>query len=282
MRETAPSMTVAPEPGATDLPPSPGEAWITPYCSRCGRPAEPGRPRCAPCAEIVGAAVTRKLMATPGVHKLPTRHLEMFLMRDFLDEADCARLIALIDADRVPSGILADHPDPQFRTSESCNLRRDNPFVQAIEDRITAVMGIDPRYGETIQGQRYDVSQQFKAHHDFFYQDQGYWEQEKVKGGQRTWTAMIFLNEPEAGGKTYFPKAGARIAPRRGNLLIWNNLDPRGLPNMNSLHEGMAVESGLKYVITKWYRERPWGIRPPARAKGGFRVQVKKGARAKK
>ena len=70
---------------------------------------------------------------------------------------------------------------------------------------------------------------------------------------------MIFLNEPEAGGQTFFPKAKVRVTPRTGNLLLWNNLDEYGEPNMFSLHTGCPVEAGIKYVITKWYRERPWG-----------------------
>jgi prolyl 4-hydroxylase len=49
-----------------------------------------------------------------------------------------------------------------------------------------------------------------------------------------------------------------KIAPKRGNLLAWNNLDPLGEPNEQSLHQGLPVEAGLKYIITKWYRERPW------------------------
>jgi prolyl 4-hydroxylase len=27
---------------------------------------------------------------------------------------------------------------------------------------------------------------------------------------------------------------------------------------MFALHQGLPVEAGLKYIITKWYRERPW------------------------
>ena len=30
-------------------------------------------------------------------------------------------------------------------------------------------------------------------------------------------------------------------------------------PITYSLHTGCPVEGGIKYVITKWYRERPWG-----------------------
>ncbi|MEG8019949.1 2OG-Fe(II) oxygenase [Sphingomonas aerolata] len=49
------------------------------------------------------------------------------------------------------------------------------------------------------------------------------------------------------------------IAPKAGNLVIWNNMDDYGAPNPGSVHQGMPVEQGVKYVLTKWYRERPWG-----------------------
>jgi prolyl 4-hydroxylase len=80
----------------------------------------------------------------------------------------------------------------------------------------------------------------------------------EAAGGQRTWTVMMFLNDVEAGGHTYFPNANVKITPRQGNLLAWNNLDKNGDPNPFSLHQGMPVEAGVKYIITKWYRERPW------------------------
>jgi prolyl 4-hydroxylase len=121
------------------------------------------------------------------------------------------------------------------------------------------LLGIDRSFGEPLQGQRYEPGQRFKEHADFFYIDQPYWPEYETHGGQRTWTAMIFLNQPEAGGQTYFPKANVRVTPRTGNLLLWNNMDAFGQPNPHSLHTGMPVEEGIKYVITKWYRERPWG-----------------------
>jgi prolyl 4-hydroxylase len=120
-------------------------------------------------------------------------------------------------------------------------------------------MGIDEAHGETIQGQRYAVGQRFKCHHDFFYTSEPYWPEQERTGGQRTWTVMVFLNEPQAGGQTEFPKAKVKISPKAGNLLAWNNLDALGEPNELSLHQGLPVEAGLKYIITKWYRERPWG-----------------------
>jgi prolyl 4-hydroxylase len=191
--------------------------------------------------------------------RVPAQDLDLFVARAFLPPGDCTALMGRIDADRAPSKILADDPDPEFRTSETCNLNPADPVTRRVEARISTLIGIEPAHGETIQGQRYAPGQQFKPHHDFFYTSEPYWpEQEKV-GGQRTWTVMIFLNEPAAGGHTNFPKAKVKIAPKAGNLLAWNNLDAHGEPNEMSLHQGSPVEAGTKYIITKWYRERPWG-----------------------
>ena len=78
-----------------------------------------------------------------------------------------------------------------------------------------------------------------------------------VRGGQRTWTAMAYLNEPEEGGATRFRTIGKTIRPELGKLIAWNNLLPDGRPNPATLHQGMKVRRGVKYVITKWFRERP-------------------------
>ena len=206
----------------------------------------------------IGSWVKARLARTPNAFKIPSNDLDIFVVRDFLSRPECDGLNRLIDAERIPSQLLAPTFDPEFRTSESCNMDPLNPLVRQVENKITALMGITPSHGETIQGQRYAVGQQFKPHHDFFYVDQPYWDEMNRTGGQRTWTAMLFLNEPEGGGQTAFPQAGIKVTPRAGNLLTWNNLDPAGQPNPFSLHQGMPVTAGVKYIITKWYRERPW------------------------
>jgi prolyl 4-hydroxylase len=206
----------------------------------------------------IGAWVKDRLKRMPNALQIPATGLDLFVVRDFLTKSECDQLIEKIDQDRVPSTLAGPTDDPEFRTSESCNLRLSDRINMVVEARINALTGIPPTQGETIQGQRYDVGQQFKPHHDFFYPGRPYWEEQTKSGGQRTWTGMVFLNEPEAGGQTFFPKANVRVTPRTGNLLLWNNLDELGEPNTYSLHAGMPVEAGVKYIITKWYREREW------------------------
>jgi prolyl 4-hydroxylase len=207
----------------------------------------------------IGEYVRKRLSRTPNAYQVPVADVDMFVVRDFLTPEECAGLMELIDAGRYPSGVLSDVPNPEYRTSESCNLDPRNPLVATVEARISKLMGIQPEHGEAVQGQRYAVGQEFKPHHDFFYTTQNYWLAEERAGGQRTWTAMIFLNEPEAGGQTYFTEIDIRISPRAGNLFAWNNMDSNGEPNPKTMHQGMPVTAGVKYIVTKWYRERPWG-----------------------
>jgi prolyl 4-hydroxylase len=202
--------------------------------------------------------VKERLLATPGLTKLPTAKADIFFMESFLTAAECDGLVALIDQQRQPSQLLAPSPDPEFRTSESCNFTAYEPLVQAVELKIDELTGIQHALGERMQGQRYAVGQQFKAHHDFFHTSEPYWPENEKRGGQRTWTVMLFLNEPAGGGQTVFPEAGMEIVPKRGAMLAWNNLDALGHPNHGTLHQAKPVEAGVKYVITKWYRERPW------------------------
>ena len=201
-------------------------------------------------------SVADRILVDPRAQRLPVEGAELFLVERFVSKADCARLIARIDARCEPSPLFA--PDPGFRTSQTCFLDPSDPTVQGIEMRLARLTGIDPAHGEPVQGQRYGPSEQFKPHYDFFFTDQPYWPEQERRGGQRTWTAMAFLNEVEEGGETDFPTIGVRVAPRAGNLLAWNNLDAEVAPNMRLLHQGMPVIAGTKYVITKWYRERPW------------------------
>ena len=212
----------------------------------------------SPVRQRAGAAVAGRLAANPAVTRASIDTADIYYHRDFLPAAQCAALIRLIDANRRPSTLLSENPDTQFRTSESCDMDRWSPDVRPTDEAIAELLGIDPGNGETMQGQRYAPGQQFRAHHDYFHEGESYYEKVVEAGGQRTWTAMIYLNEVEEGGATWFPQAGIRMAPRRGMLLAWNNMNPDGSPNLATLHEGMPVVRGTKYIITKWFRERSW------------------------
>ena len=66
---------------------------------------------------------------------------------------------------------------------------------------------------------------------------------------------MIYLNDVEEGGETFFPFLSIAFYPKKGQALIWNNLSFDGMPNKQTLHQGKPVLKGSKAIITKWFRE---------------------------
>jgi len=197
-----------------------------------------------------------RLAATAGVQQVPSRELELFIVRGFLDPATCATLIERIDAKRRPSEIADDIGIANFRTSETCDLDWRDPVTGEVDRKIAELLGLELAESEPLQGQRYAPGQEFKPHTDTF-EPGGYdFYQHTAGSGQRTWTAMIYLNEPEDGGATRFKMIGKTVRAETGKLLAWNNLLPDGRSNPATLHQGMKVRRGTKYVLTKWFRER--------------------------
>lgn len=203
--------------------------------------------------------VVARLATQPGIQRVPSPKLTLFLKREFLDAETCAAVIARIDAQRRPSTISDPNGDAAFRTSETCDLNSSDPVVARVEALIMAFTGLDPLHGEPMQGQRYAVGQEFKGHTDYFEPNGVDYERYCGVAGNRTWTVMIYLNEPEAGGATRFKTIDKIVQPETGKLLAWNNRRPDGSLNPATIHQGMKVRSGVKYVITKWFRELPWG-----------------------
>ena len=212
----------------------------------------------SPVRARIGEEVRARLGRNPMVSRIDAPSLEIFGRRDFLDQEECAGLRELIDADAQPSTLFSGSANADYRTSHSCNLDPWDPLVKRVSDRICALTGLPPENGETLQGQRYAPGQQYKPHWDYFPVTADYWPAMFRSGGQRSWTAMIYLSPVDAGGETHFPDCQFMVPPVEGMLIVWNNMDRDGAPNPASLHAARPVESGTKYVVTKWFRERHW------------------------
>jgi prolyl 4-hydroxylase len=208
--------------------------------------------------ERVGRKVRKRLAANKAVQKIGVDKVELWAVPHFLDAIECGRLITMIDARATPSQAYDVEYDRGIRTSYTAEIDPEDTFVRALEARLTALLGVDPVFGEGLQGQRYLAGQEFKAHNDWFSPDGVPWSVEWLHGGQRAITAMIFLNDVDEGGETDFPLLDIAITPRAGTLLIWNNADETGRPNRLTLHAGNPVRRGTKYIVTKWYRCQPW------------------------
>lgn len=198
------------------------------------------------------------ILRWPGVQRVPSPKVAMFIVKNFLEPELCQLLMMKIEAERRPSTIADDNGDYAFRTSETCDLAANDPLVMELKRRMIAFTGLDPARGEPMQGQRYEVGQEFKAHTDYFEPSGRDFARYCTMSGQRTWTVMLYLNDVEAGGATRFKAIDKIVQPEMGKLLAWNNLRPDGTVNPSTIHHAMKVRAGTKYVITQWFRERPW------------------------
>ena len=195
----------------------------------------------------------------PGAKRFESSSIELYTAEGFLAAAECAKLVALIRSRLRPSTISSPpsgEADRQFRTSRTCDLIGESGAVARLDARLCQAMGIDRSLAEPSQGQCYEVGQEFKPHTDFFkaYELETF---STPAWGQRTWTFMIYLNEPEGGGATRFVDIDLTIQPKAGMAVFWNNLLPTGEPNNFTRHQGMPVTAGSKLIITKWFRMAP-------------------------
>lgn len=199
-----------------------------------------------------GAAITPGTLVIPNSYRLDSEHLELYIVDDFLDDDECKNLIELIRGGLRPSTITnKKEADRYYRTSYSADLKQSLE-VSLLNERICKTMGIHPSYAENIQGQDYQIGQEFKLHPDYFSSD----SLKEYSGGmgQRTFTVLVYLNDVDDGGETEFPKVGLKIKPVRGRAVIWNNLNADGSPNLYSHHRAFPVHAGRKTIITKWFR----------------------------
>lgn len=200
--------------------------------------------------------VGTRLRSHPIVQGVGNGGAEAFRAPAFLTSKACEMLIAMIDADNRPSTVADFNGDYAFRTSSTCNMSSDSPVVTAVRGSIANLLGIPLENTEPLQGQVYEVGQEFKPHNDWFRPDSNDFARYCTIGGQRTWTAMAYLDRVERGGETLFPMLDVEVVPEPGTLLTWNNLCPDGKPNPKTIHHAKPVAAGRKHVVTLWFRER--------------------------
>ena len=126
-------------------------------------------------------------IAVDKSYKIDTPLAEIYSIKDFLNKNECEELIRIIKKRLKPSTIATSgiEEDKNFRTSRTCDLGNlNNPFIKEIDRRICEFIGIDQKFSEMIQGQYYEVGEEFKSHTDFFEKDQ--MQNFTKKNGQRT------------------------------------------------------------------------------------------------
>jgi len=146
------------------------------------------------------------------------------------------------------------------RTCSSCHFRRPESdlMLAIVRDRIAKAAGTQMDAMEVPYVLHYLPGQEFQPHFDIVINpDAPDYAQQLAKGGQRVLTFLVYLNDDYEGGETEFPVLGARWKGRKGEALFFWNVAPDGALDERTLHAGVPVTRGEKWMLSQWIRGRP-------------------------
>lgn len=119
--------------------------------------------------------------------------------------------------------------------------------VRSINLRLAALSGTSVECGEMLHVLRYGPSDEYRAHIDA----------RPGADNQRHVTALVYLNDDYTGGETQFVNLDLKVRGRTGDCLIFVNADAQGRADERMRHAGLPVQSGVKWLATRWIRQRP-------------------------
>jgi len=183
----------------------------------------------------------------------------IYVVDDFISEDECQEFINCSKDKLQPATVVGLDNEQKLkdRTNEFAWLEHHaNESIHEVSKRLSILVQMPIRNAEMFQVVHYESGTEYKPHFDSFDQStelgKKYWE----PGGQRMITALIYLNDVEDGGATYFPELNISINPKKGNVLVFHNtISETTNINPRSLHAGMPVSSGEKWAANLWFRE---------------------------
>lgn len=169
------------------------------------------------------------------------------ILGNVLSDEECDELIKLSKDKLQRSKIGNIREVDELRTSSSTFIEAETEVVAKVGKRVSQLMGIPNEHGEGLQILNYKIGQEYKAHFDFF--------SSKVSN-PRISTLVMYLNDVEQGGETYFPKLNFAVSPQKGMAVYFEYFyDNQDLNNL-TLHGGAPVVIGNKWAATQWMRRK--------------------------
>jgi hypothetical protein len=192
------------------------------------------------------------------------------VVEGFASPAECDWVIG-IARDRLNPAWVWDpvtgknRPDPS-RTNRGLDLgpAEMDLVVQVLRARIASASNLPLPVFEPAQIMHYSVGQEFLPHHDFLDPAQPGDRAQIARLGQRIATFLLYLNDDYEGGETEFLRTGFRYRGRKGDALLFANVDAATrAPDPLTLHAGLPPTRGEKWILSQWIRDRSPGP-PPA------------------
>lgn len=177
-----------------------------------------------------------------------------------LSDEECLYIQCLAEGKLEPSIVVDYLGNSQLskeRTSHDFYFlpEHEQVYLNLLQARMSATAKLPLANSEQLTMLRYAPGQEFRTHRDNLPPNY-FIAKNKGGSGQRHRTVIAYLAAPEQGGETEFPLLNLRVPANTGQILCFDNLLADGKLCRTSLHAGLPVIQGLKWICTLWMREQ--------------------------
>lgn len=206
-------------------------------------------------------AIDLPALRSAPASRIIAEHPSIAVVERFASAAECAWLIecgrpTLTRAKVYRDSSTAQTAESRTNSETGFTIGNADVFLSLLRDRMSSATSVATRFFEVTKLLHYSVGQQFALHSDFLATNTPELQREIERRGQRVLTLLVYLNDDYEGGATEFPRIGLRFRGQQGDALIFRNIDAAGAPDYDSVHAGLPIERGEKWLLSQWIRTK--------------------------
>lgn len=186
---------------------------------------------------------------------------KVWIFDKFLTDQECDEIIRIADERLERSTVTESQTGGSVientRTSDGMFIQKyENDFIQKVDSLIEEITRWPVQKQEPLQVLRYNVGGEYTSHNDYFNENDPGTKALTATSGNRVGTFLIYLSDVEEGGATLFTDIGLKVKPRKGCAAMFSYPQPNS--TSKTLHAGMPVTKGVKWLGVKWMRKLPF------------------------
>ena len=184
--------------------------------------------------------------------------LTIFEIENFLSDKYCEKLIEVSKEKLKPSmvGTKENANVNDVRTSQNTFIPINaDKLISKIFYKIVKLTGKNPKqFDKHFQVVKYEDGQEYKKH-----LDPSVSIITEKKYCHRFFTILLYLNDVEEGGETYFPNLDIKVKPKKGKLVYFQNYKKdkeEYVIDTKSYHSSLPVKNCEKWVANLWFHKK--------------------------
>ena len=145
-----------------------------------------------------------------------------------------------------------------YRTNRAMSFwaTENDVVVQSVSDCLAGAAGYPGDNAEVLSVLHYRPGETYTSHFDFCDPELPGHAKEMTIRGQRRQTLLVYLNDDFEGGETWFNALDWGFRGNPGDGLLFDNVTPEGAPDRDTVHCGKPPQSGEKWLLSQWIRDR--------------------------